>query len=314
MDRGTLYQLRNLINRRNVTATCKNNVNACEEFFELVVTGHVVSAAMKILGMTSIKDVPSPCIVSPDIWMSDDSERKLKLLEIASKVVNSFVDLECTYTEQSQSDKVYAYACEVLSLGLLYLEFHQAVKEGDGDRVMRVWKYLMLIFKASRRSNYSCEAFILLAQHFITLSPRLAAQLKWSRFVNTSGFPGHNISCDLHMEHLNRVVKTSIDGLGANKSQKAIVRVGKSVSSLVKIVEKFDSETNVTKVSGYHTKRSALSDLRKVVSELTRSKVFDTIDNRKHASFPNIATNVIHSMDEKDLKEWMCDRFSFMSV
>ena len=46
------------------------------------------------------------------------------------------------------------------------------------------------------------EAFHLLAQYHIVLPPRLAEGVKWSRFVNTCGLPGHNISCDLHMEHL----------------------------------------------------------------------------------------------------------------
>ena len=32
---------------------------------------------------------------------------------------------------------------------------------------------------------------------------------------------GRNISCDLHMEHLNRLAKTAVDGLGANKTERA---------------------------------------------------------------------------------------------
>ena len=37
------------------------------------------------------------------------------------------------------------------------------------------------------------------------------------------------MSMDLHMEHMNRLCKTSIEELGANKSNKAIVRVGKTI-------------------------------------------------------------------------------------
>ena len=67
----------------------------------------------------------------------------------------------------------------------------------------------------------------MLSQYHLTLPPRLAEQLMWSRFINTHGHAGHNISCDLHIEHMNRVAKTAIEGLGANKSEKAITRVGK---------------------------------------------------------------------------------------
>lgn len=64
------------------------------------------------------------------------------------------------------------------------------------------------------------------------LSPHLAEQLMWSRFVNVHGLPGHNISCDLHMEHLNCLVKIAIEGLGANKSMKAISRAAKAIGVL----------------------------------------------------------------------------------
>ena len=135
---------------------------------------------------------------------------------------------------------MYSYACEVLSLGLFFLKFQDAIKQGDGDRDMIVWKYLLLLFKASKRTNYAIEALTLLAQYYLILPPRLAEQLKWSRFVNVHGLPGRNISCDLRMEHLNREVKTAIKGLGANKSQKAILRTGKAVGVLTDNLTNFD--------------------------------------------------------------------------
>ena len=116
----------------------------------------------------------------------------------------------------TSDDNVQAYAREVLTLGLIYSEFADGIREGDGDRVIRCWKFLMLIFKATQRKNYSCEAFALLAQLEFILSPRL---LKCSLFINTQGGKRKNIPCDLHMEHLNRVIKDGIKGLGANNRQ-----------------------------------------------------------------------------------------------
>ena len=91
---------------------------------------------------------------------------------------------------------------------------------------------MLLLFKATGRKNCAIEAFTLLSQYHITLTSNLAEQLKWSRFINVHGLPGHNISCDLHMEHLNKLVKVSIEGLGANKSEKAIKRVAKAMGAL----------------------------------------------------------------------------------
>lgn len=94
------------------------------------------------------------------------------------------------------SDKVQCYATELLSYGLLYTEFSDAIREGDGLRVLRCWRYLMLFFKAHRRYNYSIEAVNLLSQYHFFLTPRQAEQLLWSRFINTHGIPGRNIAAE----------------------------------------------------------------------------------------------------------------------
>ncbi len=94
------------------------------------------------------------------------------------------------------------------------------IKEGDGDRLIRCWKFLLLLFKASNRTNYSLDALNLLAQYYILLPPRLAQQLAWSRCVNTSGKKGGNIPMDLHMEHLNQSSKTAVADVGATPHPK----------------------------------------------------------------------------------------------
>ena len=67
----------------------------------------------------------------------------------------------------------------------------------------------------------------------------------WSRCVNYSGKIGHNIPCDLHLEHLNRVLKTAIEELGANKMKEGIQRVGKCICLLANLMDAFDIETSV---------------------------------------------------------------------
>ncbi len=71
MERGTLYQLWNLIDRRNVTTNVKSDINAAEDFLETVVEGYIVAAVMKYLDMKSLDDFPDEDIVPPNIWMVD---------------------------------------------------------------------------------------------------------------------------------------------------------------------------------------------------------------------------------------------------
>ena len=75
------------------------------------------------------------------------------------------------------------------------------------------------------------------------------------------GLPGHNISCDLHMEHMNKLVNVSIEGLVANKFEKAIKGVAKAMGALSKKTKSFDSEVGVASPSGKHSEESQLKDL-----------------------------------------------------
>ena len=53
---GTLFQLRNLINRRNVVMKVKTDMNATEDFFEVITAGHIVAVTLHTCGMTNLED------------------------------------------------------------------------------------------------------------------------------------------------------------------------------------------------------------------------------------------------------------------
>ena len=50
-------------------------------------------------------------------------------------------------TMDQKRDDTYKYNCCLLSYGLLFVEFLDAIAEGDGDRNLRCWKMLLLHFK-----------------------------------------------------------------------------------------------------------------------------------------------------------------------
>ncbi len=118
-----------------------------------------------------------------------------------------------------------------------------AVKEGDGDRILLAWKILIPVFKATNHVNYLKEAVNLVLQTQI-LSQRKAGQLLWSRCINTQGRKGHNLPCDLHQEHLNRRLKGVLRSVGANVTPEAIILAGKSISTVDKICTGFELQTS----------------------------------------------------------------------
>ena len=214
-----MYQLRNLINRTNVASKPKANFNSCNDFFHAVITGYILAAAMEELGMENLHDTPSKAVVpSPNTaWMGTNIERLALLTEISESIARRYITISFNKRSTISSGYgAYDYSRHLLTIGCLYLEYNDAIKEGDGMRVLQCWKYLLPIFQNSGRKNYTIEAFKLLYQYYYGLPPRQAQQLLWSRFINTQGIHGKNIPMELHQEHLNRVCKTSIEALGPN--------------------------------------------------------------------------------------------------
>ena len=122
---------------------------------------------------------------------------------------------------------------------MLFLEFHDAIREGNGERVFRCWKFLFLIFMAAGRTKYTIEAFHFMCQRYFLFSERQVKQLLYSRFVNIRGMPHHNIPADLHMEHLNHTVKTAVSHSNAARIERSIIRAGKCIRWLNLAMDKF---------------------------------------------------------------------------
>ena len=122
-EKGTIYQLRNVINRTNVPTDPQNNMNAAEDFMFLVLHAHFVAAAEAIQSIN-------------------------KVMQLAEAIVTNFVCLPRIGGEEAEvcDDKVYVYAIELLSLGIIWHGYHDSVREGDGDRILRFWKLLLVIF------------------------------------------------------------------------------------------------------------------------------------------------------------------------
>ena len=160
------------------------------------------------------------------------------------------------------------YGKRLLSTGCSYLEFSDAIKEGDGERVLRCWKYLLPLFKSSGRKNYAVEVLNMLCQYHYMLTPRKAQELIWSRFISTHNVPGHNIPCDLHQEHLNHIVKDAIRGLQANKTGSSIIRVAKILGTVSPVLNAFDSENQVRNLSGAHAIPSTEKDRDLILQHL----------------------------------------------
>ena len=163
MDAGTLFQLREVINRRNVISDVTKDLTACEEFMELVTTAHVLTAAMHVAGASNLTDLSSKILSKENPTAAATS--------LVQTLCRQMVTIEFIMDKSTcgSGDRVVEYAMETLSLGLLLLEFKDSIREGDGYRVLRCWKYFLLIFRATQHKNYCIEALNLLMQYYYIL-------------------------------------------------------------------------------------------------------------------------------------------------
>ena len=263
-DGGTLLQIKNLINRRNIGKDISGRVNEVEDFLELVISCHLIAAALHFFSMESVTDTPHSNGFSAHVNQMSLPERTKIFRLRMEKIINDYVisrefsaaisaptgsavnphasriqhehgftsaptpirqfphSISNVFHRQHASetiwtaapDGIFNYASAVLNDGLLLLEFKDAIHEGDGPRIVRCWKVLLMYFHYAKHKNYRLEAFHLLADVGAAASERIAHQLTWCRTINTCGGKGQNIPLDLHMEHLNRVVKDHVSNLG----------------------------------------------------------------------------------------------------
>ena len=63
-------------------------------------------------------------------------------------------------------------------MGLLSWDLEDAIRGGDSECIVRLWKHLLLQFKQSGRTKYALEALSLLCNLNIALSEKQAHDLK----------------------------------------------------------------------------------------------------------------------------------------
>jgi len=294
-DKGTLYQLKHLVHRTAVGSDPKHKTKASEDFLLVVMHALIIAAA---------KSMPQ----------ADEN-----CLTCAKSIVERFVNIKLPPSTDEPSDDVldedsdeaYNYATDLLTFCLIWHGFHDSVKEGDGNRIMKYWKFLLPIFQQTGHYNYAKEAFILLAQENF-LSQRKVSELKWSRTVNTQGRQGCNIPIDLHLEHLNRRLKSMMGNLHSNTKPSTILRVAKSLNVVEHVCQAFQAETGVAPNKGYSSVPSFENDFQKILKQIQDEKFFFFQPNRSLTGYKN--KKFLNNMKWTNITEWIKQKLINLDV
>lgn len=220
----------------------------------------------------------------------------------------SIVDESYPTVEPEQSclpDDMFNYQCNLLDNGLLYINFVDALAEGDGDRIVRSWKFMLLQFYAQKKMKYAVEAQYLLLQQYCLLSQRDAYIKRWNRSTNNKGGAGKNVPLDLDLEHDNNYLKESIRKLGPNLSEASVQRCAKILKFAREKVEVVTRECQVMKKSGKHFIQSSKKDLAKIVNNSVEKKAFLKQPGRYYKHFHNIQSHPVNGNNLSGLCTWI---------
>lgn len=310
-DHGTLAFFRSQLRRIPVTADAKKDLNACVDLIYTVMKGHILAAACEILKVTSLEDSPT---LPAGLKTASKSEQLAYISDTALAIVEKCTLVDTAYSSKPDGcnddigDGVYNYARVMCHFGALIMEVKDAWSEGDGERMVRCWKLLMPHFKAAGHTKYALEALRLQIQINATLSPNLAHQVTWNRFVNIRGGLGKNIPCDLHNEHVNKLLKQIITNMGSNLTEKSLQRAARSVTALDAITESFDAHSGVPHRTTAHSTKPDIEDVKKVMATVKKHQLLTPLGHREHRAFPGLPLNPLSKWDLKATKSWISDK------
>lgn len=305
-DHGTLGFFRSKLNRITVTKDVKKDVNAALDFLLTVVKGHLLAAACEILGITKLDShIPLP----PHVQYGQASEKNAYVRSIASQVVERCTLIDDAFTDENvlnTKDAKYNYARVLCHYGGLVMEFLDSWAEGDGERVFRCWRLFLPHFHASGRTKYSLQALRVQFQIKCMLSPQLAHEVMWHRFVNTRGGLGRNIPCDLYNEHINKLLKEIIVNMGSNLTKEALQRSACSVSTLQAVCSQFDQVSGVPTGTSAHATYSDKIDIEKVIGVVIQNDLLtESHSKREHATYARIHFNPLNDWNKAKTKKWI---------
>ena len=140
-------------------------------------------------------------------------------------------------------------------LGSLLMEFTNAWTEGDGERILRCWKFFLLHFYKDGGTKCALES-LTLQFNCSPYHPRLQIKIVYSK-----GGLGRNIPCDLFNEHVNRIFKKAVGNMGSNFTEHSTTRVARSVTLLEMLARRMDKQCAIPPETTAHCTRSNEHDI-----------------------------------------------------
>lgn len=161
-------------------------------------------------------------------------------------------------SSKTKDDNVYSYNCALLTDDLFFLNFLDAISEGDGQH----------------STKYALECLYQSICVTSLLSPRDCERFVWNKTVNNRGGRGNNIPYDFEVEHSNRFNKEGIKNAGPNLSERLVQRISNSESGTRSMLDGVDGSISQLRGSRQHTSSSTGKNLDELIKRAVQTEVF----------------------------------------
>ena len=181
------------------------------------------------------------------------------------------------------------YSRAIAWCGLQLLCRRDAVREGDGEAMIRNWKYDLLHFFTRKHPKYLILAHRLIASVNGWLPEKLRFDLIHNRTVNYGGGVGRNLPLDFMNEVLNRLFKDLLGAAKGRYTDTTIQRCSQIVGPLGEALDvAFDTKIVENEIYR-HRRREQNRDknVEGLISFLKNDDLFAHIVGRKHRAFPD---------------------------
>ena len=228
-------------------------------------------------------------------------------------VIESVIQVPSSKENKNESKEDYKlnYHKGKIRFGLLLADINDAIREGDGTRLLNLYKKALLLYKCHGHTKYAYTTLLFLTKVKAILPADKAESLIANRFCNTHGKPGKNISMDLFLEHRNNSVKAYCDLLGSKFGEESAQRIARSSGINDEIMASVDADCKIAKKDETRSSTDPTEAVKQVVTDLLSMNVFVYTPGREgYSSFPKISANLVSGLDYRDLYNWMKTRLN----
>lgn len=216
------------------------------------------------------------------------------------------MDVDELASQDVTPDYKFNYHSAKLTFGLILFEFNDAVKEGDGERLFKLYKLVLLLYKNHGHYKYAYAVLLYLVKSIGILSKSQALSLKWNRFFNGSNRMGRNIPLDLKKEQQNKILKTMWTGLGPNLDERNAARTAGALECVELIYESIARDCLKEEHSSHRSCPDEEAAVRQIATDLMGSEAFKKSSGREgYPSFPKFERSLLHGLDYRDLHKWI---------